>query len=1203
MPSLFEDSESNTEQSSPMLAAPRLLVELEVPGKTGPVPSGEWGINIAAARENFPREGLQVYVPAWPQMGRGDSVAVLLAGTEITRKTVGADEVGARQTLFIPSNRITDGRTTINYRVTRVGQVPEDSAVTEVLVKLDRPGGQDQNGSLPGHSELKLSLPAQIIKDGVDKEAAAKGVVATIEPYPFMAEYDEIRLTWGGQFVFHTVTESEVGSAIEITVDETTILAAGDSGNDGLAVAFEIYDLVDNKSEDWSAEIRVVVDTGNSRLNAGIVKEARNNTLDLDALGLAPVTLQVIALPPDFEHGDEIIVTLAGTTAEGVAVDIDYPPQAIDNLPHVYEIAVANSDVRRLAKTQGAFKYRLVKSDGSVQHARGQFVTIVGEPTQLAAPIAKDAEQGSLDPLLPFTTIEVPWDESMAAGQVLNLQWYGTRPDDSVYFPELMPHDITNGEASAKLPIEFHVEGKHLQAIEGGGLELYYELINDQGTVRKSLTTARFNIGQPRAELPAPIVKDATGDVLDPGNLPPNGTTLYVKSYTGIAIGDTLYFSWQGSATGNDEDSIRINANNIGRSEFALAISLDKVKDNQGGTVKASYWVQRADGRVSNSDVLRLHIGERQVQLPAPAVAEADAEGVIDPGGVPGGATVVIASAAELAVGDSVRVVLSGKVADEQTHRVTEVGEQHFNLPYAVVKANENSSIELQYHVQRGGREVEESSPIAVFDIRVKVGKGRLKVLGARRNRSNCHSHTSPSYLHAFDAETNLPLQAEWKYTTDERWTLSTRWRDTEPQLLLQVRTADDQVMVNPANVFGNGDINSTSPGESAFVALRDDGSLRAWGHPDTGGVVPDHVKELSDFVEVSCSARACAARRVEGTVVAWGRGSFGGDMGSISPTGFIQTVASGMAIAGLKRSGVRAWAGDNIGWGATVPDDIANRDDIIKLVGGGGGTFAGLLGDGRLVAWGLWDSGGVVPGEVAALNNFVDVKANRFAIAALRGNGELFTWGNSFGGSPGEVPTDIVELCCGNQAAFVAKRASGHLLVWGYSGFAGRLPGNIASMTDIVDVAATTRAFAAVRAGGRVVAWGDHAEGTVSPEVANISDAVQITGSMSAFAVLRRNGTVLAWGEPRSGADIGPVRSELVNVQAVYSNAGGFVALTSDGRVVAWGSKIGGGDNSAHRHELDGFVSYYASPTTRGRALSAQRAIGTAMLKTVSAK
>lgn len=57
MPSLFEDSESNTEQSSPMLAAPRLLVELEVPGKTGPVPSGEWGINIAAARENFSARG------------------------------------------------------------------------------------------------------------------------------------------------------------------------------------------------------------------------------------------------------------------------------------------------------------------------------------------------------------------------------------------------------------------------------------------------------------------------------------------------------------------------------------------------------------------------------------------------------------------------------------------------------------------------------------------------------------------------------------------------------------------------------------------------------------------------------------------------------------------------------------------------------------------------------------------------------------------------------------------------------------------------------------------------------------------------------------------------------------------------------------------------------------------------------------------
>ncbi|MND36134.1 hypothetical protein D3C80_267850 [compost metagenome] len=1426
-----ENKELDQAQGLFLGANPMQLVELDIPGKTGPVPSGEAGINLAAARENFPRDGLQLFIPPWQEMGNGDSVAVLLGDIQVASKSIAADEVNARQTLFIAPKQLTNGITTISYVVTRAGQMPEDSAATPVLIKLDRPGGQDQNGHTPGHSALKLNLPQEIIDGGVDKDAAADGVPVTIEPYPFMAEHDEIRLTWGGQFVSHTVTRAEVDQSIVMTVDEATILAAGDSDGGGLAVAFEVYDLVDNQSEDWSAEVRVVVDTGGSRLDALFVKEAVDNILDLEQLGSAPVTLQIVAGDPRiFNPEDEIIVNLAGTSADGVVVDISYPPKVVGPLGILY-LSVPNADVRRLAKAQAVFSYQLKKADdGTLMQAKGRFINIVGEPAQLAAPVALDASGGSLDPTLPTTTIEVPWDETMAAGQVIDLKWYGTKPDQTVYFPELTPHDISNNEENAKQPIKFYVEGRHLVAIEGGSLELSYELINEEGVVRRSLATARFNIGEPRAELPVPIVRDAPGNVLDPDKLPPNGTSLYVTRYTGIAIGDELHFTWNGSTTGPYEDWIKITANNIGRPEFALVIPLEQVKGDLNGTVSASYWVKRVeDGRVSQSDVLTLHIGEQaqvldpvtiaelgqdnkldlgnvvnganvtlavypqmgvgdvvylewtdhqgfaykpagkditgnmiekpvpfvvpypeilksrdntvtvicrvalveggelrtegltfavqQSQVPeldpvsvaelqdgsldlrnvrnganvqlaayegmgagdvvqlewtddqgneykpagkpisggmvgkpvpfvvpfaqiqknqdntvsvicrvalvegeelrtavlsfavaesatpplaAPVVAEANDEGVIDPNAVTLGATVVIDATTELVVGDKVRVVVRGTVADEKTHTVTVAGEQRFTVAYEVIKGNENGSIEVQYHVQRGGAEPEEPSPSAQYDVRVVVGAGQLKILGARFNRSTYRSSASPRYLQAFHAVSGQPVLAEWKYSTDAQWAAASQWRDIQPHLPLQVRTADDQLTLNPANIIGSG-ADTALTGTAAFVALRDDGRVRGWGNQAFGALIPSTIRTYDDIVEVSCTTSAYAVRRLNGNVVVWGNATNGGSMGAVSPDGFTAVVANGTAFAGIKTTGhVVAWG--VAASGGTVPAPIDGHTDIKKVVGAST-AFAALRTTGQVVAWGSAAMGGTVPDPVSGLTDIVDIKGNFKAFAVLRSNSTVVAWGDAvYGGNADAVAdyTDISEICNANAGAFVAKRNTGHLVAWGSAPHGGALPADIAALTDIIEVASNWHVFAAVRANGSVVAWGGvAAEGGVPPdEIVNLTDVVQVTGSSKAFAVLRRNGTVMAWGDVSVGGLIAPeMVPELVNIQAVYSNTHGFVALRSDGRVLAWGHALGGGDNSAVGDQLNGLVSYRASAAARGRALSAQRLISAAAM------
>ncbi|MDM3884511.1 hypothetical protein QSV36_02670 [Pseudomonas sp. BCRC 81390] len=613
-----------------------LLDELSIPGATGPVPSGEWGVNLAAAHENFPRNGLQVYVPAWPRMGRGDRVRLLLGSDEVDSTQISEGQENQRQTLFVPPVHLQTGVAELSYRVKRLGQVEEPSAVTAIYVKLERPGGQDQDGSNPGHSELKFTLPDDVVQDGVDMERARQGVEVTILPYPFMAEHDKIRLSWGGQFVYHSVTQSEANddNPVVILVEEAVILEAGDSDEKGLAVAFEVYDLVDNRSEDWSAEQRVVVDTGNARLAAGIVKEAKNNVLDLELLGDADATLQVVAFSEPFAVDDTIVAYLSGETEDGRPVNITYPPKPIDSVPGIVEITIANEDVRQLAKTQAKFSYELVKSvaarramdaqafqryeqqraEGSYQ-SRGQFVTIQGEAVRLAAPRALDAEQGTLDPALLETTIEVPWDSSMQASDVINLIWEGEKPDLTPYFPAIPVHDISNGEAERKEPIRFTVDGKHLKAIEGGKLVLLFMLERGGQSPRRSERTVTFSVGEPRAELDKPTVNYAeeqgNGEwLLDPEKVPVGGTKLVVQRYARIKEGDVLFFSWKGKdEDASLEDSLPITASNIGREQFELTISKALVSANDGHEVVASYRVERVDGGLSYSEPLTLRVG------------------------------------------------------------------------------------------------------------------------------------------------------------------------------------------------------------------------------------------------------------------------------------------------------------------------------------------------------------------------------------------------------------------------------------------------------------------------------------------------------------------------------------------------------------------------------------------------------------------
>ena len=78
------------------------LLEPEIPDRTLPhLPSGEWGINHAAARGVFPDKGLQVHVAPWVNMSKGDKVELLLNDKQVDQHTVSDTDVDVRSTLFV----------------------------------------------------------------------------------------------------------------------------------------------------------------------------------------------------------------------------------------------------------------------------------------------------------------------------------------------------------------------------------------------------------------------------------------------------------------------------------------------------------------------------------------------------------------------------------------------------------------------------------------------------------------------------------------------------------------------------------------------------------------------------------------------------------------------------------------------------------------------------------------------------------------------------------------------------------------------------------------------------------------------------------------------------------------------------------------------------------------------------------------------
>jgi hypothetical protein len=948
------------------------------------------------------------------------------------------------------------------------------------------------------------------------------------------------------------------------------------------------------------------------RLAAPIAEDEQQGALEPD---LTQVRLRI---PFDslIVEGTAIELVWFGMRPDGSAyspkLDWHFPDRDEVSDPEGFFIIVDGKHLKILeGGTLELWYHLLTDEDGEIVKRESAHASVlrVGAPQlELAEPTVLGEEDGALEPAdLPGGTSRLtaprPTVTPSASGDIVTSSWIGEvtgKTEDSITLNALSANRDVNFNLNADF-VEAHIEPNRGKKITAS--YRIWRIATGKFSYSNPLV---FEVGQAQEQLLDPAkVREAVDGVLDPANAP-SGATVLIAANREENVGDHFFMKWRTTDGSVDQDyDRRISTNNKGK-EVEFPVSQTVVLASLNQTVTLSYYVELFEGGKATGEDSTLRVEAAPgIQLPVATFSEASGQqkDQINPDDVfPAGATVVIAATARLKTDDEVNVVVEGKTTFRKSHRVlaTQADKELavIKVDHTFIANNVDGSIALSYTVTRQAGGTDGPSDPTVYDVRKVIGSGLLKVMGARYNRSTYRSSGSSHVLSAFDANTGQPSQAEWKYPDDSQWTTASTWYDTHPEQPLQVRTTDDALTLNAANIIGNGN-DLTITGQSAFVAHRDVGDVVGWGNAANGATIPPTIITLDDIVEVSCTRSAYAGRRANSAVVVWGTAAEGGSMTGVSPLDFKQVVGNAVAFAGLKLSGqVVAWgtAAD----GGTVPGPISALSDVTQIIAAGQ-AFAALRATGHVVAWGLAANGGAVPDEIAGFTDIKTLIGSFGAFAAHRANGRIVGWGHATYGGAVPAPiaslTDIIELSSANAQAFVARRATGQVVAWGTKEYGGVIDPLIEGLTDIAEVSSSWRAFAARRGNGRVVAWGRPLEGGLVPgNIATLDDIVQVCGSSHAFAALRKNGTVVAWGDATVGGDTTPVVDQLTSVVALYSNTSGFTALTSDGRVVTWGVAAGGGDSSAVQDLLRGKLSYLANPVSRGLALKARRQ---AMLKT----
>ena len=284
--------------------------------------------------------------------------------------------------------------------------------------------------------------------------------------------------------------------------------------------------------------------------------------------------------------------------------------------------------------------------------------------------------------------------------------------------------------------------------------------------------------------------------------------------------------------------------------------------------------------------------------------------------------------------------------------------------------------------------------------------------------------------------------------------------------------------------------VEQIAAGVGHSLALKDDGSVVAWGHNLYGqSTVPEDAQ--SEIVSIAAGGFHSLALMEDGSVMTWGI-----DNQVIAPE---QEDAPFVAVAGgyfhslalTSNGSVVAWGDDAYGE-TIVPADA--ESGVVAIAAGWNRSMA-LKDDGSVVAWGF--SSSTLPED--AKSGVVGIAAGFTHSLALKDDGSVVAWGSNSNGQT-DVPADLndaIAIAAGWNFS-LALKDDGSVVAWGDDSY-GQTDVPPEAQSGVIAIAAGPDHALALKNDGAVIGWGDNIHGQIDvPGNDNLGDLKMEEGAFA---------------------------------------------------------------------------------------------------------